>query len=139
MVYKSSPVGNEILCQMFGIDEGLLNDLDRLRRDFLAALGTGNYDVREYVSSRFPVDGLDTEGYTGSAILGESHASISTYPERGSLTFNIQTCRGPEDGRETYKFLKKRWKPTGGYLVEIQIPVDEESKNDVEPPKVTIF
>ena len=64
---------------------------------------------------------------------------MSTYPELGSLTLNIQTCRGPEDGREFYEALKEKWRPTSGYMVEAQIPFDKESIGEVNPPKVTVF
>ena len=107
MTYVSNPVGNEISSVMFGIDTKLLNNHKKLKKILLSALKKDKFAILGEVSFEFK-----PKGFTIIILLGESHASIHTYPEYNSLYFQIYSCRGPEDGRKVYKILKKKLKPS---------------------------
>lgn len=79
--------GQHVLAEMEGIDAALLND-EALLRDILAtALEQAGATVLEVTSKRF-----DPQGVTVLALLSESHASLHTYPEIGSVFVDVFTC-----------------------------------------------
>jgi S-adenosylmethionine decarboxylase len=99
-------VGNEISCVMYGIDRTNLDDNKKLEKILLQALKKDKFTILERVSHQF-----NPQGYTLVVLLAESHVSISTYPEYGSLFFYLYSCRGKGDGRKTYEWIKERLKP----------------------------
>lgn len=107
MDYVSSPVGNEISCVMYDVDSGILNDNEALEHLLLDALKKDNFRILDKRSHRF-----QPQGYTIVVLIAESHVALHTYPEYNSLFFYLYSCRGPQDGRKTYEFLRKRLRPS---------------------------
>ena len=107
MIYQSSPIGNEISCVMYGIDTKTLNNNNRLEQILLEALIKDNFKILDKVSHRF-----QPQGYTFVVLLAESHAAIHTIPEFDSLFFYLYSCRGQNDGRKTFEYLKQILKPS---------------------------
>jgi len=69
---------------------------------------------------------FDPHGYTLTALLAESHATIHTYPEYDSLYFHLYSCRGIGDGIKTFEFFKDKLKPKRIDKVERRVVVGKE-------------
>lgn len=118
MPYKSSEVGNEISCVMYGVDEEILTNTKKLEEKLLQALNEDGFDVLEKVSHTFT-----PQGYTIAILLAESHVAVHTYPEYNSLYFNLYSCRGEYDGQISFDIIKKYLKPSDIDFVERKIIV----------------
>lgn len=79
--------GTHVLAEMEGIDAALLDDETFLCQALRDALRRANATVCEVVSRQF-----EPQGVTVLALLSESHASLHTYPEIGSLFADVFTC-----------------------------------------------
>jgi S-adenosylmethionine decarboxylase len=69
------------------LDAAVLRDDDALRRSLRAGAQAMGCAVLSECHQRF-----EPEGLTAVAIIGESHLLVSTYPELGLASFNVQTC-----------------------------------------------
>jgi S-adenosylmethionine decarboxylase len=65
----------------------VLRDDEALRRSLRAGAQAMGCPVLSEHHQRF-----EPEGLTAVAIIGESHLLVSTYPELGLASFNVQTC-----------------------------------------------
>jgi len=79
--------GEHILAEFDGVDPLLLNDVAFLRDSLARALDRAGATVCEMVDKRFTPHGV-----TVLALLTESHASLHTYPEVGSVFADVFTC-----------------------------------------------
>ncbi|MBU3925893.1 adenosylmethionine decarboxylase [Patescibacteria group bacterium] len=125
MTHKSSPVGNEITCIMYGIKDAILNDVKKLEKDLVEAANHENFQILNAVSYVF-----QPQGFTAMLLLGESHIAIHTYPEYNCLVFNLYSCRGPEDGRKTLDFFIKSVLPENVDTRENKVRIGREDKNN---------
>ncbi len=80
-------LGKHVLGQFEGIDAGLLDDEPALRATLLDALAETGLSVLDVMGKSF-----EPQGVTLLALLAESHASIHTYPEHGSMFVDVFTC-----------------------------------------------
>jgi S-adenosylmethionine decarboxylase proenzyme len=64
------------------------------------ALKQAGATVCEVIAKRF-----DPQGVTVLALLSESHASLHTYPEHGSLFADVFTCGPHADPRQAVALL----------------------------------
>lgn len=125
MAYQSPPVGNEISCVMHGIEEETLNNHEYLKEILLEALRQENFTILNQFSHEF-----EPRGITIIIMLAESHATLHTYPEYNSLHFSIYSCRGPDDGKKVFEFLKKRLNPDSIDFSEKRVIVDLNHNNN---------
>ncbi|WP_433332204.1 adenosylmethionine decarboxylase [Spirillospora sp. CA-294931] len=79
--------GRHVLAEMEGIAASLLDDEVRLREILGTSLKRAGATVLELTSRRFVPHGV-----TVLALLSESHASVHTYPEIGSVFVDVFTC-----------------------------------------------
>lgn len=79
--------GQHVLAEMEGIDAELLNDEALLRDVLTRVLDQAGATVLDVTSKRF-----EPQGVTVLALLSESHASLHTYPEIGSVFVDVFTC-----------------------------------------------
>jgi S-adenosylmethionine decarboxylase len=79
--------GQHVLAELEGVSAELLDDERFLRHALGEALTLADATVLEVVSKQF-----DPQGVTVLALLSESHASIHTYPEVGSVFVDVFTC-----------------------------------------------
>ena len=101
--YKSPPVGHEITCVFIIEDKPLLDNADgRLKKILGDALKSDKFNILGWVEHQFK-----PEGYSGVALLEESHADVHTYPEHNSIAFNMYSCRGENDCKKTFDYFKK--------------------------------
>ena len=79
--------GVHILGEMFGVDPSLLNDLTFLEESLSEGIRMSGATLCGIQSKQFEPNGVTILG-----LLSESHVSIHTYPEEGSLFFDAFTC-----------------------------------------------
>jgi S-adenosylmethionine decarboxylase proenzyme len=79
--------GQHVLAEFEGIDPALLDDAAFLRVTLERSLDRAGATVCDVVSKRFV-----PQGVTVLALLSESHASLHTYPEFGSVFLDVFTC-----------------------------------------------
>lgn len=120
MIFKSSPIGNEISCVMYGLPEKILNEGEKLKTLLLEGLRRDNFKILEVADYKF-----QPQGYTVCVLLAESHAALHTYPEYNSLVFYLYSCREEGDGKKTLEFLKEKLRPQALDLKERVVKVKE--------------
>ncbi|MDD5012641.1 MAG: S-adenosylmethionine decarboxylase [Candidatus Nanoarchaeia archaeon] len=122
--YKSSEIGHEITCTFKIEDRNLLNNQEGKLRELLRrALLKDNFNILNLAEYHF-----SPEGYSCIFLLGESHADVHTYPEHGSLVFNMYSCRGENDAKNTFEYLKKELNnPKIIFYKEDKVPVTEKA------------
>src|SRR5918998_3228373 len=87
-------VGTEWLIDASGCDPDALGDVERLRAVFARAIAElGLRPLGEPRWHKFPGPG----GVTGLVMLTESHLACHTYPEFGTVSFNLYCCRERPD------------------------------------------
>ncbi|TWP46132.1 adenosylmethionine decarboxylase [Lentzea tibetensis] len=79
--------GQHVLAELAGVSAELLDDEQFLRHALGEVLTQADATVLEVISKKF-----DPQGVTVLALLSESHASIHTYPEVGSVFVDVFTC-----------------------------------------------
>jgi spermidine synthase len=89
-----------VLAEMRGVGPALLNDQDFLSEAVRAAVTQVGATVCEVVSHRFEPDGV-----TVVALLAESHASLHTYPEFGTLFADVFTCGERADPERAVRLI----------------------------------
>jgi S-adenosylmethionine decarboxylase len=83
-------VGQEWLVDGFGCEPERLRDLEQLRAlvdEVVSELGLR--PVAPALWHVFPGEG----GVTGALLLAESHLTLHSFPEHGTLTLNLYCCR----------------------------------------------
>src|SRR2546423_13727867 len=86
--------GCEWIVDAHGCEAARLADLDALRTLFdrlVSLLGLNPVAATQW--HRFPAVGHAQGGVTGVCLLAESHLTVHTYPEHGSLCLNVFCCR----------------------------------------------
>lgn len=106
--YEVSRIGNHIYCQLTGINQNILNNPDRLTAIIKRGLVRDNFGVIKMAGHKF-----ESQGFSLSIILEESHLDASTFPEEGfeTLKLDFYTCRGFLDGRNALNYIFKKLKP----------------------------
>ena len=79
--------GRHLLANLGGCSAAILNDRDLLQTIVMQAANATNATVLEIVAHQFTPHGV-----TIVAVLGESHASLHTYPEHGAAFWDCFTC-----------------------------------------------
>jgi S-adenosylmethionine decarboxylase len=82
--------GREWIVDAYGCLPDALKDRDRLEKLFHRLIEVLDlHPVAPALWHEFPHPG----GYTGFAMLSESHLACHTFPEHGSLCLNLFSCR----------------------------------------------
>jgi S-adenosylmethionine decarboxylase len=92
--------GRHVLAELHGVDPALLDDPVRLGELLRAAVTQAGATVLDVVAQRFA-----PQGATVIALLAESHASVHTYPEHGSLFADVFTCGERADPEHALRLL----------------------------------
>ena len=101
--YQSPPVGHEITCVFVIEDKPLLNNEGgRLKQILETALTSDKFNILGWAEHQFK-----PTGYSGVALLEESHAGVHTYPEHNSIALNMYSCRGEKDCKNTFDHFRE--------------------------------
>lgn len=92
--------GQHALAELTGVSADLLDDERYLVQVLDAALAEAGATVLQIVSRHFV-----PQGVTVLALLSESHASMHTYPEHGSLFIDVFTCGSTAKPAVAVRFL----------------------------------
>ena len=86
--------GCEWIVDAHGCDPARLADVAALRTVFAHIIELLHLrPVADAQWHRFPAIGHSEGGVTGVCLLAESHLTVHTYPEHGSLCLNVFCCR----------------------------------------------
>ena len=84
--------GTHVLAELTNVDPDVADNETLLRDALDHALTGAGATVCDIVSKRFV-----PQGVTALALLSESHASLHTYPENGSVFVDVFTCGNRAD------------------------------------------
>jgi S-adenosylmethionine decarboxylase len=106
--------GQEWLVDGFGCEPARLRDLARLRALFDEVLR--DLDLRPVAPPlwhAFPGEG----GVTGAVVLAESHLTLHSFPEHGTVTLNLYCCRA----RPAWPWASRLGELLGARRVEVRV------------------
>lgn len=98
--------GQHVLAELEGVDPELLDDEQFLRDTLNSALNRSHATVCEVIAKRF-----EPQGVTVLALLSESHASLHTYPEDGSIFIDVFTCGHRAQPERAVQLLAEALRP----------------------------
>lgn len=89
MFSKSNTAGKHMICDFKNIiNTELLNNKDSLQEICRNICYHNHYDILGETEKVF-----EPHGFTFLFLLGESHLSLHTFPERNYIAFDLYTCR----------------------------------------------
>jgi S-adenosylmethionine decarboxylase len=98
--------GQHVLAELVGVAPEPLDDEPFLRALLASAVAECGATVCQVISQRF-----QPQGVTVLALLCESHASLHSYPERGSVFVDVFTCGAQADPRLAVDALARALRP----------------------------
>src|SRR5437764_11065883 len=107
--------GQHVLAEFEGVDPALLDDVAFLRVTLERSLDRAGATVCDVVSKQFA-----PQGVTVLALLSESHASMHTYPEVGSVFLDVFTCGTRADPELAMRLLAECLGATSTRITTIQ-------------------
>ncbi|MCL4314847.1 MAG: adenosylmethionine decarboxylase [Candidatus Thermoplasmatota archaeon] len=100
-------VGVQIIADLYGVDEELISESDKLYDIVETAVKIGRLTK---ISSDYYQ--FQPRGVSGVVLLAESHLSFHTWPEHGLVTLDIYTCGNPENADAAFNYLVSVLSPT---------------------------
>ncbi|MHA6798728.1 adenosylmethionine decarboxylase [Bounagaea algeriensis] len=107
--------GQHVLAELEGVAPELLDDEQFLRETLESALDRSDATVCQVIAEKF-----DPQGVTVLALLSESHASLHTYPEDGSIFIDVFTCGNTAQPERAVQLLADALSPTSTNLQSIR-------------------
>ncbi|MBE9376127.1 adenosylmethionine decarboxylase [Saccharopolyspora sp. HNM0983] len=99
--------GQHVLAELEGVAPELLDDEQFLRDTMHGALSESRATVCQMIAERF-----EPQGVTVLALLSESHASMHTYPEDGSIFIDVFTCGHTAQPERAVELIAQALKPS---------------------------
>ena len=127
--YKSPPEGNNMSWVFWHFDPSFFSDPSKLEAILREGLKEDGLTPLEWHTHKFDCEG---GGYTMLVPLSESHLSIHTYKEYGSIAGGLYSCLGPESGMATYRKMLAKVNPKRTVLVRHEMPVDIHYLNGLD-------
>lgn len=97
--------GRHLILDLYGCDQGILDDYQELQRLLEASLVMANATILRIFGEKF-----QPQGVTLLALLAESHASVHTWPELSYCAVDLYTCGDKTKTHRAAEFLKKKLK-----------------------------
>lgn len=97
--------GRHLILDLYGCDQGILDDYEELQRLLETSLVMANATILRIFGEKF-----QPQGVTLLALLAESHASVHTWPELGYCAVDLYTCGDKTKTHRAAEFLKKKLK-----------------------------
>ena len=95
--------GRHLILDLYGCDQGILDDYQELQRLLEASLVMANATILRIFGEKF-----QPQGVTLLALLAESHASVHSWPELGYCAVDLYTCGDKTKTHRAAEFLKKK-------------------------------
>jgi len=99
--------GRHVLAELEGVEASLLDDEQFLRDTLQSALDRSQATVCEVIAKQF-----EPQGVTVLALLSESHASMHTYPEEGSIFIDVFTCGHTAQPERAVELIAEALRPS---------------------------
>ncbi len=115
--------GQHVLAELEGVDASLLDDEQFLRDTLHSALERSWATVCDVMAKRF-----DPQGVTVLALLSESHASLHTYPEKGSIFIDVFTCGNQAQPERAVELLAEALCPSSVHSQTIRRGRDQDAE-----------
>ena len=106
-------MGHHILVSLYGISFSLLDDLAGIREAFERAVKVCGATVLNRFSHQF-----HPQGVTIVYALEESHISLHSFPEKGSVAIDVYTC-GDMNSREGMQVFIDHFSPIEVSIQEV--------------------
>jgi S-adenosylmethionine decarboxylase proenzyme len=106
-------LGHHVLVSLYGISFHLLDDLAGIKEAFEEAVEVCGATVINRFAHQF-----HPQGVTIVYALEESHMSLHSFPERGSVAIDVYTC-GDMDSRKGMQVFIDHFKPVEVSMQEI--------------------
>lgn len=104
-------IGKHVYANMYGIDEKLIGDLDRLTRIVIRSAQVGNMHILELMTRKFnSYNGIDG-GVSVIALIEESHIALHTWPESAYATIDIYSCGAKSSPELAFRYVLGELKP----------------------------
>jgi len=100
------PIGYHFIGEMHFLKQELLLENEKIQKIFLDSLKYADLTILDIYHHNY-----HPYGYSATAILKTSHATIHTWPEHGYISIDIFICDDFSKGLKVIKFLKKELKP----------------------------
>ena len=113
-------VGRHLIAEYYGCNPGILNDVDAIRTQMLAAADAVTVTVIGEVFHRYA-----PQGVSGTVLIAESHLSVHTWPESGYAAVDIFTC-GDLDPRPGFELLARELRAESVRVKEIIRGIDSD-------------
>lgn len=113
-------IGKHILGELYGIRSDFINNLDELELIMRKGIEEANATICGILVKKFVPQGISIV-----VLLSESHVSIHTYPENGSVFFDIFTCGTNCRPEEFVKYIIKEMKPQKRNIKMVRRGIDE--------------
>ncbi len=108
-------LGRHLLVEYHGCDREVLDDVERIRTELLAAVTlAGATPVKDVVHHFSP------HGVTGVVVIAESHFAIHTWPEYGFAAVDLFTCGDSLDPWKAFEHLSRTLRATSHSVTEIR-------------------
>ncbi len=107
-----------LLFTLKGCDVELLEDTEFMRKALFQTAKECNSTLLDLSIHKF-----EPQGFTGLAMLAESHISIHTWPEKSMAVCDAFTCGEHTTPEKGVEFLKERLKATEVVLREFERPI----------------
>lgn len=107
-----------ILFTLKGCNVELMEDTEYMRRMLYKASQACNSTLINLVVHKF-----DPQGFTGVALLAESHLSVHTWPESGQAICDVFTCGDETTPLEGVEYMKDALEASDIVLNEFERPL----------------
>ena len=108
-------LGRHLLEELFGCDEGILNDREAIEKVMNEAALESGATVVESVFHLF-----NPHGISGVVVIAESHFAIHTWPEFRYAAVDIFTCGDDVDPWKAHDYIKTELKAESTSTVEMR-------------------
>lgn len=108
-------LGRHLLCEYHGCDRELLDRVDFIRAELIAAVGRAGATPVQEVVHRF-----SPHGVTGVVVIAESHFSIHTWPEYGFAAVDLFTCGETVDPWAAFAHLEHALRARSHSVIEMR-------------------
>lgn len=108
-------LGRHLLCEYHGCDRELLDRVDFIRAELIAAVARAGATPVQDVVHRF-----SPHGVTGVVVIAESHFSIHTWPEHGFAAVDLFTCGDLVDPWAAFTHLEQALRAQTHSVIELR-------------------